>query len=194
MRLPGIGPRQASRFAYTMLDEDIDVLEGFGNALKNLETLVGRCKECFRGIEKKNKNSLCDTCAAERIQSILVVERDQDVETIAKTGMWHNGYHVLGGTVTIMNEKSRATERIRALYDRIKKRLEEHSPIEIVLATSATTEGDSTALYIERVLEPFVGKKSIILTRLGRGLSTGTELEFIDPETLKHALDSRQKG
>jgi len=193
MRLPGIGPRQASRFVYTLLDEDIKTIEGFADALGELARTVARCAECFRGIEKKNSNSVCDQCAGNTITAILVVEKDQDLETISKTGLWQDAYHVLGGTITLLNEKTRVTDRIRALYDRLARRTKTaEKPIEIVLATSATTEGDATALYIERVLEPFVKEKKITLTRLGRGISTGTEMEFADPQTLKNALKNRK--
>lgn len=193
MRLPGIGPRQASRFAYTLLDEDAETLEKFGNALKDLARAVGRCAECSRGIEKKNGKTLCDKCAQDDLAAILVVEKDQDYETIAKSGHWQDAYHVLGGAVSLLNEKSRVTDRIRALFDRLARRTKTvQKPIEIVLATSATTEGDATALYIERVLEPFLKDKKIIISRLARGISTGTEMEFADPQTLKNALTNRK--
>ncbi len=192
MRLPGIGPRQASRFAYTLLDEDKRTIEGFGNALKDLEKHVGRCSECFRSITKKNGEEICAACSVESLTAILVVEKDQDLETIAKSGIWEGAYHVLGGTISLLNEKTRVTERIRTLYERLERRLKKKNSIEIVLATSATTEGDSTALYIERVLEPFTKEKKITLSRLGRGISTGTEMEYADPQTLKNAFKNRK--
>lgn len=191
MRLPGIGPRQASRFAYTLLDEDEKTIEGFEKALARVRGTIARCGECFRSIERNGKN-LCTVCAQSTPKAILIIERDQDLETIAKTGLWPDAYHVLGGTISLLNEKSRVTERIRSLFERVEKGLKESSPIEVVLATSATTEGDSTALYIERVLEPFTKNKRIILTRLGRGISTGTEMEFADPQTLQNALKNRK--
>lgn len=192
MRLPGIGPRQASRFAYTLLDEDKKTILGFRDALTDLENIVGRCEECYRGIERKNGSSLCLTCTNEVISSILVVEKDQDLENISKSGVWDGGYHVLGGTIAILNETSRVTDRIKGLYDRIKKRSGEHFPIEIVLATSATPEGDSTGLYIEKVLTPFTDARKISITRLGRGISTGAEIEYADQQTLNNAFKNRK--
>ena len=193
MRLPGIGPRQASRFAYNLLDQDQKTIEGFAAALGELSSSVSRCKECFRGIEKKNGKNFCESCARDEINAVLIVEKDQDIETISKTGLWHDAYHLLGGTISLMNEKTRVTDRIRALFDRIAQRTKTtKKPIEIVLATSATTEGDTTALYIERVLEPFLKDQKIIISRLGRGISTGTEMEFADPATLKNALKNRK--
>ncbi len=192
-RLPGIGPRQASRFAYTLLDEDPKVIEGFSEVLRDLARTVGRCEECFRGMERRADTTLCSTCTNDAIGAFLVVEKDQDYETISKSGLWEGAYHVLGGTISLLNEKSRVTERIRALYDRLARRTKTaEKPIEVVLATSATTEGDTTALYIERVLEPFLKDQKIIISRLGRGISTGTEMEYADPQTLKNALKNRK--
>jgi recombination protein RecR len=191
MRLPGIGPRQASRFAFTLLDEDAHTIEGFSDALRELARSVARCEECFRAIGNTDNVVLCSTCHG-TIHAILVVEKDQDFETISKTGIWPDAYHVLGGAISLLNEKTRVTERIRSLYERLDRRVKKDAPIEVVLATSATTEGDSTALYIERVLEPFVKNKRITLTRLGRGISTGTEMEYADPQTLANALKNRK--
>ena len=192
MRLPGIGPRQASRFAYTLLDEDKKAIRGFRDALADLETIVGRCEECYRGVERKNGSTLCNVCKNDELSSILVLEKDQDLENISKSGVWNGGYHVLGGTISILNEKSRVTDRIKGLYDRVARRSEKHAPLEIVLATSATPEGDSTSLYIERILAPFTEQKKTAITRLGRGISTGAEIEYTDPQTLKNAFNNRK--
>ncbi|MEK7576355.1 MAG: toprim domain-containing protein [Patescibacteria group bacterium] len=191
IRLPGIGPRQASRFAFTLLDEDQRTIEGFVDALREVARSVSRCTECFRAIENGGGATLCQTCRGD-IHAILIVEKDQDHETIAKTGIWQDAYHVLGGTISLLNEKTRVTERIKSLYERLERRATKEKPIEVALATSATTEGDSTAMYIERVLEPFIKDKRITLTRLGRGISTGTEMEYADPATLSNALKNRK--
>jgi recombination protein RecR len=191
MRLPGIGPRQASRFAYTLLDEDASTIEGFEGALAELRQSVTRCSECFRSIETSGKN-LCGICVQGVPRAILVVEKDQDLETVQKSGLWPEAYHVLGGTISLLNEKTRVTERIRSLYERLDCHTKNDVSIEVVLATSATTEGDSTALYIERILESFIKNKRISLTRLGRGISTGTEMEYADPQTLSSALKNRK--
>ncbi|MDA1334631.1 MAG: toprim domain-containing protein [bacterium] len=192
-RLPGIGPRQAARFAYTLLDEDEATIKGFGEALADIAGSIERCGECHRTIQKDlSENSKCETCRTDKMEALLVVEKDQDLETIAKSGTWNNGFHVLGGTVSLMNEKTRVTERIRSLHKRINERTKAHSPLEVVLATSTTTEGDATALYIERVLEPFLLNGKVKVTRLARGISTGTEMEFADPQTLTNAIKDRK--
>ena len=99
---------------------------------------------------------------------------------------------MLSGTISVLNEKSRVTDRIKGLYDRVARRSEKHAPLEIVLATSATPEGDSTSLYIERILAPFTEQKKAAITRLGRGISTGAEIEYTDPQTLKNAFNNRK--
>jgi recombination protein RecR len=194
MRLPGIGPRQASRFAYNLLDEDTESIRGFSSALLELADSAGRCDECARSIDKGagaiDTAKLCVTCSGP-IKSILVIEKDQDLETISKSGEWRDSYHVLGGTVSLLNEKTRVTERIKSLYERLGKRTKD-GHVEVVLATSATTEGDATALYIERVLEPYTKNNSATVTKLGRGISTGTEMEFADTDTLKNAIQNRK--
>lgn len=189
-RLPSIGPRQASRFASHLLDEDTSTIRGFADALTELANSVGRCAECARSIDIKDGNTLCENCRG-GVHGIFVVEKDQDLDAVLKSGLWQNGYHVLGGTISLLNEKTRVTDRIKLLYDRLAKRTAD-GVVEVVLATSATPEGDATALYIEKILEPYTKKEQITLTRLGRGISTGTEMEFADPETLKNAIINRK--
>ena len=118
MRLPGIGPRQASRFAHKLIDEDKRVIEGFQKALADLSALVGRCRECHKPIDKNWGDDICVSCKQGGLKAILVVEKDQDYETVSKSGVWQDSYHVLGGTVSLMNEKTRVTERIKTLYER----------------------------------------------------------------------------
>lgn len=190
MRLPGIGPRQASRFVSALLDEDHETVQAFSQALHELASSTSRCSECFQNIDS-TKGTKCAICQSPTISRILVIEKDQDLETIAKSGAWDGAYHVLGGTVAVLNEKSKATERIKALYHRAQNRAKTH-PLEIVLATSATTEGDATAMYIERVLEPLTKELPITISHLARGISTGTDMEFVDPQTLKNAIKNRK--
>ncbi|MEK7643306.1 MAG: toprim domain-containing protein [Patescibacteria group bacterium] len=191
-RLPSIGPRQASRFVSFLLDENPDVLKNFGETIITLSSATARCTECFRIIEA-GKEARCSDCMREPLGAILVLEKDQDLDAVLKSGAWNQAYHVLGGTISLMNEKNRVTDRMKALFDRLERRLgTQDTAVEVVLATSATVEGDSTALYIERILEPFIKSKRVSLTRLGRGLSTGSEIEYADPETIVHALSHRR--
>ncbi|MBI2628421.1 MAG: recombination protein RecR [Candidatus Niyogibacteria bacterium] len=192
-QLPGIGPRQAARFAYSLLDEKEEVLKEMSAALLNLKSEVKRCAECFRVFDvKKNKSkekNVCLACLAHRSPiSILIVEKDIDLENIEKLGIYDGRFYVLGGVISPFNGGIDKI-RLQALY-----RLIKNSPSlkEIILATSATSEGDATASYLEKIFEEFTKTKKIKISRLGRGLSTGSYLEFSDRDTLKNALNNRK--
>lgn len=193
-KLPGIGPRQAARFAFFALKEK----EWFGGeltaALIDLKRDVTFCGQCFRSIENTN-GSLCSFCRDPRRapELIAVVERESDMQNLERTGAFSGQYHVLNGVVAPLDSTSPARLHLKELHARIKKYLDEKGTCEVVLATNTTTEGDTTALYIERILEPlkkhFAGLK---VSRLGRGLSFGSELEYADEMTLRNAFTNRK--
>ena len=112
----------------------------------------------------------------------MIVEKDVDLENIERTGSFDGKYFVIGGTVALTGENKEV--RLKELFEKAKK----ENPREIILATSATVEGENTNNYIRRILEPL----KIKITRLGRGLSTGSELEYIDSETISNALSNRK--
>lgn len=194
-RFPGVGPRQARRFAYSLLDEKEELLKEMSAALSALKSKVKRCAECFRAFDineskpKEKENNVCLACRARRSPAaILVVEKDTDLENIEKLGIYDGRFYVLGGVISPFNggiDKN----RLHALY-----RLINNSPSlkEIIIATSATSEGDATASYLEKILEEFAKAGKIKISRLGRGLSTGSYLEFSDRETIKNALNNRK--
>lgn len=196
-RLPGVGPRQASRFAYALLDESPEVLQAMRAALKALAEETSRCLICFRAKEKEKQ---CESCVFEisnhdeaSSHRILVVEKDQDVETIEKSGLWRGVYHITGGTISPLRDDPLIKNRMRGLYKRIVSLASKKNDIEVVMALSATTNGEETERYLEKILEPYVAPKGPVkLTRLGRGLSTGAEIEYADPSTLSHALKNRK--
>ncbi|MEK7133264.1 MAG: toprim domain-containing protein [Patescibacteria group bacterium] len=194
-RLPGIGPRQAGRFAYSLLDEKEEVLKEMSAALLALKSKVKRCAECFRAFDiaenksKEKEKNICFTCLTHRSSAvILTVERDIDLENIEKLGIYDGRFYVLGGVISPFNNGIDKI-RLHAFY-----RLIKNSPSleEIIVATSATSEGDATASYLEKILEEFTKTGKIKISRLGRGLSTGSSLEFSDRDTLKNALNNRR--
>lgn len=190
-RLPGIGPRQASRFAYALLDEPSEIIHALARALKELTENTERCSTCFRACEKTAQCQGCNT--REAPNRILVVEKDQDAETVEKSGVWRGAYHITGGAISPLREDAILMNRIRGLYERVAPLAKTQKDIEIVMALSATANGEATQTYIEKILEPFLTPKgSVKLTRLGRGLSTGAEIEYADPSTLSHALRNRK--
>ncbi|PIR69815.1 MAG: recombination protein RecR [Candidatus Niyogibacteria bacterium CG10_big_fil_rev_8_21_14_0_10_46_36] len=186
-KLPGLGPRQASRLVYHLLDEKQEYQETLARAIVSLAG-VKRCAHCFQAYE--GKNNLCLLCASSgRDKSrIMVVEKDMDFSNIERAGVYDGLYHILGGAISPLRPKSQEKLRLRELYNRLAAA---NGILEVVLATSATPEGDHTARYIEQILEPFT-KQKLKITRLGRGLSTGSELEYSDTATFKSAYLNRK--
>lgn len=193
IKFPGIGPRQASRFVFHVLREE-GLAEDLRASLQKLQDGVASCKLCFRSIEK-GKGDFCAFCAsAQRDKyTVAVVEKESDLQNLERTGALNGLYHVLGGTISPLDPNSTKNLHLKEFHTRVKNLLEKEGKCEVILATSATTEGDTTALYIERVLEPL--KKhhpGFKISRLGRGLSLGSDLEYADEVTLKSALTNRK--
>ena len=186
-QFPGIGPRQARRFVFALLEKDESYVRELGQALQSFKQEVTLCKNCFRVTEQR-ESKLCSICSSpSREQThILIVEKDSDLENFEKAGSFNGTYHVLGGTISPLEKNPGEKLRLRALFERIKSL---NSPqTEVIIATSNTLEGNQTANYIERILDPL----KIKITRLGRGLSTGSEIEYADPQTLENALKNRK--
>jgi len=187
-KLPGIGRRQASRFAYWLVDAGIETKNDFIEALNGLKN-IKRCETCFKTHEKVEKT--CFLCRDEKrdTNKLIVVEKDVDLEAIEKAGVYNGCYYILGGFLSRLNPNNQSRLRIRELFERVKR-----SPniTEVILATTLTAEGEITNIYIEKILEPLQKVRRFKITRLGRGLSTGAELEYLNRETLKNALDNRK--
>ena len=186
--LPGIGPRQATRFAYSLLEKDPAFIKEFASSLSLLTDEISTCAQCFRTMEK-TANPLCDICrsSSRDATKILIVERESDVQAFESTGMYNGVYHLLGGTISALEPNPGDKLRLRELFERIKN-YPEREKVEAIVATSNTLEGNQTANYIQKILEPL----GIKTTRLGRGLSTGTEIEYADPLTLENAFKNRK--
>lgn len=196
-RFPGIGPRQAARFAFFILKEKDPFIGELRAALQDAEERIGICTTCFRMMERENGDvRSCAICADSRreAQLIAIVEKESDMRTMESTGAYRGLYHVLGGVISPLDPDSPKTLRLRELYDRVEARLSQGlNPCEIILATNPTTEGDTTGRYIERILAPLqTTYPHLTISRLGRGLSLGSELEYVDEITLKNALTNRK--
>lgn len=181
--LPSVGPKMAERLTLHLFKQPKEDLDDFAESLRAITGLC-ICSKCFHIAE----HNLCDICSdTSRDSSILcIVEEPMDVIAIERTGRYHGRYHVLGGTMDISPKKrSDHTLHIPELLARI----ERESVSEIILATNPTTEGDLTALYLGRKLS---GKK-LKITRLGRGLATGGDIEYADELTLSSALTHRRE-
>jgi recombination protein RecR len=183
-KFPTIGRRTAARFVFYLISLNNQEIEEIIKAIENIKK-VKTCSWCFNRFE--GEKDLCEICSnASRDKSLLcVVEKETDLESIEKIKKYKGLYFVLGGTVSSLKKEDVNKLRIKELDRRIK----DHSEIqEIILAINPTTEGEATSLYLEKILKQ-VNKK---ITRLGRGLPIGGELEYADEETLKDALEGRK--
>jgi recombination protein RecR len=183
-KFPTVGPRTAARFVFYLLKiskEEAIVLQ---ESISRLKEKVKLCSFCFNPFE--GEEDLCEICRnpCRDKSTLCVVEKESDLEAIEKIKQYKGRYFILGGTVSKLRKEDINNLRTEDLI-RIAKSPEIK---EIILATNSTPEGESTALYLERMLAGM--KKNI--TRLGRGMPVGGELEYADPETLRSALEGRR--
>lgn len=190
-RFPGIGPRQAGRFVAYLLRSSPALRRELVQAVQNLGGSVHSCSECFRFFA--GERALCGLCGNPQRDSttLAVVASDADLEALERSGTFRGRYFVLGGTISLASEKAqglRFAQLLDSMGGRIEKGLEE-----VILAFPANPEGDATAERVRaELVQGLPSDTEIKITTLGRGLSTGSELEYADPETLKSAIDNRR--
>lgn len=205
-KFPGIGPRQARRFVHYLLSERQSLRSELAQSISQLGVQTSQCKHCFRWFVKTTassgappkavdgaaQSSLCPICGSEnRDRSILfVVEKDADIDNIERSG-FKGVYFCLGGAIPLASEEVPKYVRVHELIKRVDEDGSKHALKEIILGLSATTEGDHTRLILQEKLLPMSEGFGFKITSLGRGLSTGSELEYADPDTIKSALSSR---
>lgn len=184
-RLPGIGPKTASRLAFYLLKAPDDLVEQLSSSLAELKSGTSVCRICFN-ITLAGQET-CEVCAdPKRIDgTICVVEDAMDVLAMERTGGFYGRYHVLQGVLSPIEGIGPDDLRIRPLIERVKS----GEAREIILATNPSMEGDATALYLRQQLMPL----GVRVTRLARGLPMGGDLEYADPNTLLRALAGRQE-
>lgn len=183
-RLPGIGPKTASRLTFFLLRASDDAAIQLAESLLALKNATGFCQQCFN--ITLSGQSICDICSDDRRdQTILcVVEEPMDVMVLEQTGGFHGRYHVLHGALSPIEGIGPEDIKIQPLVERVNTR-----PVsEIILATNPSMEGDATALYIQQQL----ATSNVRITRLARGLPAGGDLEYADQNTLLRALAGRQ--
>ncbi len=184
-RLPGIGPKSASRLAFYLLRASDEVAQDLSVALANLKANTAFCQECFNITEAGRP--LCEVCESPKRDSTLicVVEESLDVLAIERTGGYQGKYHVLQGVLSPIEGIGPDDLKIKQLAARVAN----GGVKEIILATNPSMEGDATALYLRQQLEPM----GVKVTRLARGLPVGGDLEYADQNTLLRALSGRQE-
>lgn len=187
-RLPGVGPKSASRLVFYLLNTPESFVREMSNSLLAIKKEIKICKECFSVAE----SDLCEICSDERRnkKTICVVEKAIDVMAIENIGGFKWVYHVLGGVVNPLDHIGPDDLKIDELISRVRK-FEVEDEIEIILATNPTMEGEATALYIKKKLEDLSNQK-IKITRIGSGLPMGADLEYADQATLSRAMEGRR--
>jgi recombination protein RecR len=191
---PGIGPRQAKRFVYYLLTRNQAHLDDIAQLMSQLKSQVRICTSCYRFFQSENPQvTLCDICRnSNRDNSLLViVSRDVDLENIERAHVHNGKYFVLGGDVPILEKEPEKRIRSRELQQTVQQRAEKQELKEIILALNATPAGENTSDFIESFLKALTTQYSIKVSHLGRGISTGTELEYSDADTIKNALKNR---
>ena len=190
---PGIGPRQARRFVQYLLAASPAVRGELAETVQNLGARTMQCKKCYRWfVKEEHKSNLCSTCGStRRDESLLfVVEKDADMDNVERSN-FGGLYFVLGGTIPLAAEDPQKYIRVRELLKRVEEDASAGKLKEVILGLSATTEGDHTRLILQEKLLPLSEGLNFKLSSLGRGLSTGSELEYADPDTIASALNSR---
>jgi recombination protein RecR len=189
-RLPGIGPKSATRLVFYLLNTPESYVGDMARLLVALKKDIKICKECF----SVSEDELCPICADNKRDkhTICVVERAIDVMAIENVGGYKGVYHVLGGVINPLDHVGPDDLRINELIDRVvkAKRNESENQMEIILATNPTMEGEATALYIKKKIGEI--DKEIKISRIGSGLPMGADLEYADQATLSRALDGRR--
>lgn len=184
-KLPGIGPKQGAKFAFRAIRMVQDELDSFAQDLKEIRRETASCSRCHLSYAQDG-SKLCPICRnkTRNQQYICVVETERDAYTIEKTRTFTGVYHVLGEKLSLASN-SLPAPALGSLKSRLKKLPEK---TEVVLAMNATADGQAAALWLERALEPL----KIKITRLGRGLSSGIEIEYADKDTLIDAFRNRK--
>jgi len=181
-KFPGIGPRTAQRLALFILKQPESTIRDFSKALLDAHNNVSRCKKCFNLTSEDE----CEICRnSERNQKLIcVVAETKDLLALERAREFKGLYHVIGGLISPMDSVGPELLEIRSLVERVS-----NSEIdEIILALTPSVEGDTTSLYIGKLLSPFTK-----VTRIAYGLPMGSELEYVDEVTLARALEGRTK-
>ncbi|WP_027459782.1 recombination mediator RecR [Deinococcus murrayi] len=180
-RLPGIGPKSAQRLAFHLFEQPREDIERLAGALLAAKSELHTCPVCFNITDAER----CDVCSdPSRDQGVIcVVEEPGDVIAIERSGEYRGLYHVLHGVLSPMNGVGPERLHIRPLLPRVREGME------VILATGTTVEGDATALYLQRLLEPL----GAVVSRIAYGLPVGGALEYADEVTLGRALSGRRR-
>ena len=183
-RMPGIGPKSAQRLAFHILKGDDAAAQRLADAIVEVKHSIHFCRQCFNFAS----DDLCEYCADPRRDAsmICVVEEPRDVVAVERTGEFRGLYHVLQGAISPMEGIGPEQLRVRELIDRL---ADGTTVTEVVIATNPNVEGETTALYLARLIKPL----GVKVTRIASGLPVGGDLEYADEVTLGRALEARRE-
>ena len=179
-RLPGVGAKSAQRLAFHIINMPKEEVEGLASAMTDAKAHIKYCKECFTLTD----DEICPICANEKRDhsTIMVVEQTRDMAAYEKTGKYEGVYHVLHGAISPMLGIGPSDIKLKELMKRLEGDVQE-----VIIATNSSLEGETTAMYISRLIKP----TGIKVTRIASGVPVGGDLEYIDDVTLLRALDGR---
>jgi recombination protein RecR len=189
-KVPGIGPKSASRIVYHYLRSPNNDATKLSGALKEMDEKVKYCSKCFNVSERDE----CDICSSKlrKKDKICVVEEPLDVVAFENSAVYDGLYFVLGGVISPADGIGAEEIRFKELDGRVRELLSDNNKLEIIIATNPSLEGEATANYIQDLFKNFVKEGKIEITRLAMGLPTGADLEYADRLTLKRALEGRR--
>ena len=179
--MPGVGYKTAQRYAYCILNGDEENAQKFAENILNAKKNIKFCEECGNFSETE----VCDSCLKKSTDVICVVKEPKDVVAMERVKNYDGVFHVLHGTISPLENRGPNDIRIKELLARVQK----YGTKEVIMATNPDVEGDATAMYISRLLEPM----GVKVTRLAQGVAMGSELEYADEVTLTRAMESRTK-
>ena len=179
-KLPGIGAKSAQRLAFHIINMPQEQVERLSSAMMDAKKNVRYCKECFTLTDQE----LCPICSSDKRdhQTIMVVENTRDLAAYEKTGKYNGVYHVLHGTISPMLGIGPGEIRLKELMQRLQGDVKE-----VIIATNSSLEGETTAMYISKLIKP----TGIKVSRIASGVPVGGDLEYIDEVTLLRALEGR---
>lgn len=184
-KLPGIGPKTSERFVFYLLKKPKEEIEKLILAVKNLREKITICSECFN-FSEKNPCSICANLKRNKTQ-VCVVAEPQDISVLEKTNEFQGVYFVLGGLLNTLDGITPERLKIKELVNKITRQSPKMT--EIIFALNPTLEGETTVLYLTKILKPY----KIKITRLAQGLPMNSELEYADEITLSNALKGRKE-
>ncbi len=182
-KLPTVGPKTAERYVFYLLQQHPEELQRFAQAIAELKEKITICETCLAVSEK----SPCEICSDNKRDKevICVVANTRDMISVESTGQFHGYYHILGGLIDVINDKKPEILNINQLVERVKK----DSIKEIILALNPNVEGETTAMYLTKLLKPL----NLKITRIAKGMPVGADIEYADEHTLGNALKYRIK-